>query len=346
MLSDLIDLAAADASLLRTYLDQMLSAALSTCADPSFEPDVRHQCLELFLTLCEGKPALARKIPQLVERAVPVLLRMMVSEHTEVREWSENVGDVEDDDEEEASVRYGEEALERQLAAIGGNRVVPATLALLPASLQSPQWEHRAAAFRAVAVLVTGADKAVRAQLAALVQWSVAGLRDAHCCVQHAAAGAVAALCTCFGPDVQRAHHAEIVPPLIQMLDASVLPRLRSRAAKVARPSAPPLVSAVAAGPACSPIRPRVRPADYFLFPVTAAYSLHLLTEPPRAQCVVDFASECGDDEAELIEHYSDAWMGAIIALLSGGSLPQQCAAIPASLTWCIARVRIWISRG
>jgi hypothetical protein len=48
------------------------------------------------------------------------------------------------------------------------------------------------------------------------------------------------------------------------------------------------------------------------------------------AQCVVDFTSECGEDEADLVEHYSDAWMGAIIALLSGGSLPQQCAAIPA----------------
>ena len=51
---------------------------------------------------------------------------------------------------------------------------------------------------------------------------------------------------------------------------------------------------------------------------------------PRRWQCVVDFTSECGDDEVELIEHYSDAWMSAIIALLSSGSLPQQCAAIPA----------------
>jgi hypothetical protein len=31
-----------------------------------------------------------------------------------------------------------------------------------------------------------------------------------------------------------------------------------------------------------------------------------------------------------MIEHYSETWMGAIIALLSGGSLQQQCAAIPA----------------
>jgi hypothetical protein len=44
----------------------------------------------------------------------------------------------------------------------------------------------------------------------------------------------------------------------------------------------------------------------------------------------VDFTSECGEDEVDMIEHYSETWMGAIIALLSGGSLQQQCAAIPA----------------
>ena len=232
VLADLIDLAAADNSLLRPFLEQMLSAALGTCADLSLEADVRHQCLELFLTLCESKPTLARKVPQLVDRAAPVLLRMMVSEETDLREWSENVGD--EEDEEEPSVRYGEEALERLLTALGGNRVVPATLALLPTSLQSSHWQQRAAGFRAIVVLVTGADKAVRAQIGTFVQWSVAGLQDAHFCVQHAAAGAVAALCTCFGPDVQRAHHGDIAPLLIRMLDAAVMPRLRSRAAKVA----------------------------------------------------------------------------------------------------------------
>jgi hypothetical protein len=233
VLSDLIDLAAADTSLLRPYLDQTLSAALNTSADESVEADVRHQCLELFLTLCESKPTLARKIPMLVDRAVPVLLRMIASTQIDTKEWSENVGDLEEEDEEEPTVRYGEEALERLLSSIGGNRVVPTTLSLLPSLLQSPSWGQRSAAFRAIIVLVSGADKAVRSQLTTLVQCSVVGLRDAHCCVQHAAAGAIAALCTCFGPDVQQAHHSEIVPPLIQMLDASVLPRLRSRSAKV-----------------------------------------------------------------------------------------------------------------
>ena len=241
ILSDLIDLAAADASLLRPCFEQLLSAALSTCADKSVEPSLRHACLELFLTLCESKPGIARKVPQLVERAAPVLLAMLVTENDDVSAWAENVGDVDDEDEDDESVRYGEEALERLLSAIGGNRVVPCTLSLLPASLQSPHWQHRSGAYRAIGVVVTSTDKALKPHLDTLVQWSVAGLNDAHYCVKHAASGSIAALCTCFGPQVQKAHHGAIIPALIQMLDGSMLPRLRSRAAKV--PPFPPLFS-------------------------------------------------------------------------------------------------------
>jgi hypothetical protein len=233
ILEDLIELAALDCSLLRAVMDQTLAASLSACADESVCDELRFTFLELFLTICESKPALARKVPGLVDRALPVLIRMMVCREVDPQEWAQNVGDAEEEDKEEQSVCYGEEALERLLSSIGGNRVVPVTLSLLPASLQSTEWAQRAAAYRAMVVLVSGADKALRPNLAMLTQWSVTGLRDPHCCVQHAAAGAVAALCTCFGPDVQAAHHAEILPALIQLLEPSVLPRLRSRAAKV-----------------------------------------------------------------------------------------------------------------
>ena len=47
-------------------------------------------------------------------------------------------------------------------------------------------------------------------------------------------------------------------------------------------------------------------------------------------QCVVDFAAECGDDEIDMIHHYGEAWMGALMGLLSTGTVQQQCAAIPA----------------
>ena len=68
------------------------------------------------------------------------------------------------------------------------------------------------------------------------------------------------------------------------------------------------------------------------LFRLLFSISFDFLTlrSPFSPQCVVDFTAECGEEELEMIEHYSDRWMTAIIALLSGGTLQQQCAAIPA----------------
>ncbi len=44
----------------------------------------------------------------------------------------------------------------------------------------------------------------------------------------------------------------------------------------------------------------------------------------------MDFTAECGASELEMVQHYSQGLMSALMALLSGGSLQQQRAAIPA----------------
>ncbi len=62
-----------------------------------------------------------------------------------------------DADEVEDSVRFGEEALERFMFAMGGARMVPATLPVAGHKLASPQWQSRYAALRAIAILASSA---------------------------------------------------------------------------------------------------------------------------------------------------------------------------------------------
>jgi hypothetical protein len=236
---------------------------------------VRGLALELLVSFTEARPALARKVPQLAERSVPVMLALAAAVEDE-DEWHKNVGDEEDKDEDAETVDTGVEAMERFLLAVGGNRAVPATLPILAARVAAPQWQQRYAALRGLATLVATADKALKEHVPSLVTTAVRHLADDHPYVAWAAAAALAALCTCFAPDVQTSQHAEIMPALLTLLGPDAHPRLRSRAARL----------------------------------------------------VVDFASECGEDEAEMLAAYADGLLGALVAMLGSGVQPQQQAAV------------------
>lgn len=132
------------------------------------------------MTYAESKPALARKTPQLVERVL-TLTTAMIESVAESEEWDQNIGDDEDADEVEDSVHFGEEALERFMIAMGGNRMVPATLPLLAQKLASPAWQQRYAALRSLALLASSADKALAKSLIEVVNMAASFLVWAPC---------------------------------------------------------------------------------------------------------------------------------------------------------------------
>jgi len=175
--------------------------------------------------------AVARKVPNFVETLLPVMCSMVECVE-EDDEWDENLGDEEDKDDILDNVRFGEEAMARLFVAIGGNRSVPASLPIISAKLQSAKWQDRYAALRALDNLVGSAEKALKEHLAVLVASVVGLLRDGKPQVAWAASSVIAALCSCFAPDVQQTYHQSILPALMAMLEPSCHGRLRTRAAK------------------------------------------------------------------------------------------------------------------
>jgi hypothetical protein len=219
----------------------------------------------------------ARKVPNFVETLVPVMCSM-IEDGEEDDAWDENLGDEEDKDETPDNVRFGEEAVTRLFVAIGGNRSVPASLPIISAKLGSAKWQERYAGLRVLDQLVSTAEKAVKEHLPALVDGVVNLLGDSKAQVAWAASGVIAALCTCFAPDVQKKFHQRIVPAVLAMLEPTRHGRLRTRGAR----------------------------------------------------CLVDFAAECDEDEAEMLSYYSDAMVQSLTALATNGTVPQQMAAITA----------------
>jgi len=183
------------------------------------------------LCVCTLQQALARKVPNFVETLLPVMCSM-VQNIEDDEEWDANIGDEEEKDEAPDDVSFGEESMQRLFVAIGGNRSVPASLHIISSKVESAKWQERYAGLRALDFLVGSAEKAIKEHLPLIVQIAVRLLGDNKAQVSWAASGVMAALCSCFAPDVQKNYHQAILPAFLAMMEPSRHGRLRTRAAK------------------------------------------------------------------------------------------------------------------
>lgn len=85
-------------------------------------------------------------------------------------------------EEEGAGELYGfaQECLDRVAISLGGNAIVPAAGALLPAWLGDSDWRKRHASLICLAQIAEGCTKVMLGQVDALVDMCLKGLVDAH----------------------------------------------------------------------------------------------------------------------------------------------------------------------
>ncbi|EKX36526.1 hypothetical protein GUITHDRAFT_117306 [Guillardia theta CCMP2712] len=229
-LSALIDLTAQDPGFVKPSIEQLLASAHAVTGNAEVDDDLRSLAMELIVTYVENKPALARKIPQLTENCLPVMMSMVEAIEEEA-DWYKNVGDEEDKDEVEELVRYGEESMERFFLAMGGNRISSTVVSIILNKLNSDKWQHQYSALRALALLLSCAEKSLASNIPHVLETINKFMAGGMQMVTWAALGALAALCTCFAPTVQEEYH-HVVLPSLQRLMSSSHERIRSRAAK------------------------------------------------------------------------------------------------------------------
>eukprot|EP00960_Hanusia_phi_P052341 761404-Hanusia_phi.AAC.8 len=187
--------------------------------------------MELIVTYVENKPAFARKIPQLTENCLPIMMSM-VEAIEEDADWYKNIGDEEDKDEIEDLVRYGEESMERFFVAMGGNRISSTVVSIILNKLSSDKWQHQYSGLRALALLLSCAEKSLATHIPQVLDMITKFMSCGMQMVSWAALGALASLCTCFAPTVQEEYHHVVLPSLQGLMTGSNQ-RIRSRAAKV-----------------------------------------------------------------------------------------------------------------
>ncbi|KAJ3674613.1 hypothetical protein LUZ60_005229 [Juncus effusus] len=228
----LVELAGTEPRFLRRQIVDVVTAMLQVAEAEQLEEGTRHLAVEFVVTLAEAReraPGMMRKFPQFVGRLFAVLMKLLLDIDDEPA-WHSAIE--EDEDAGETS-NYGvaQECLDRLAIAIGGNAVVPIASELLPAYLQSPDWQNHHAALITLAQIAEGCAKVMIKNLEQVVNMILSGFNHPHPRVRWAAINAIGQLSTDLGPDLQTQYHNKVLPALANAMDDFQNPRVQAHAA-------------------------------------------------------------------------------------------------------------------
>ncbi|RKP02349.1 hypothetical protein CXG81DRAFT_10876 [Caulochytrium protostelioides] len=226
-ITQLIDLTEYLPKAFRPILEHVVTFMSQLMNNTEFDEPVRHIGLELLLALAERAPGMCRKVKSFTPTTISIALNWMT--HLE-DEASWYVADADDYD-ESSDACIGEQAMDRLARSIGPKSVLPVTFHLLPAMLNSPEWQQRHAALMAISSIGEGCQKVMQGDLGSVVDLVHKHLADPHPRVRYAACNAIGQMCTDFGPQIQTDYHHVVLTHLVPLLDDQQFPRVQAHAA-------------------------------------------------------------------------------------------------------------------
>lgn len=230
-LGSLIELAEVSAKIFAPFFGTVVEFGISVVKDKELSPMARQTALELLTQFAESSPKMCRREDLYAREMVTQCLSLMTDvslDDDDAEEW--NDADDLDMDESDANHVAGEQAMDRLAVKLGGNVILPPTLAWLPRMISSAEWRERHAALMAISAIAEGCEDIMKAELAKVLDLIIPPLRDPHPRVRWAACNAVGQLSTDFAPVMQTKYHSVILPNLIPVLK-SPEPRVQAHAA-------------------------------------------------------------------------------------------------------------------
>lgn len=183
-LEHICDAIESNPAFLTPHLDLFVNAMLRIAVAPSsakVETNTKQMAIETLLTLCEVKPGLARKVPQVLNTVMPIILHCMTI-HEENSDWNEGP----DTDPDDSDADWAEESLNRICIAMGGKACLPIIFKIAKTYLaKQDSWRHRMVAARAVAISAEGCHDELFPQLPEFLTSVIPRLmKDPHPCVR------------------------------------------------------------------------------------------------------------------------------------------------------------------
>ncbi|GAB2221483.1 hypothetical protein Drorol1_Dr00012664 [Drosera rotundifolia] len=173
----------------RKQLVCVLSAMMQIAVVEKFGEGVRHLALKFIITLSEAGETIARMMRELlrfIHLLFPILLKMIL-DIKEDPSWQDAGKEDENYQDISSHHRFGQDCLSGLSMSLGGDRMIPVALELLPAYLAAPQWQKRYAALICLAQIAKGCSKAMTNYIDELVSMVLQSFEAPHPRVRWAA---------------------------------------------------------------------------------------------------------------------------------------------------------------
>ncbi|KAL3308651.1 Importin-5 [Cichlidogyrus casuarinus] len=211
--------------LLKPVLKETMEMSLQILTNEQLDICVRYLALETMVTLSENIPVAVRKTAkQFIPPLIEYLLRM-ICDLDEDPHWSTQ--EVPEDDDEGICTNLTSIALDRLACSLNSCLITPKVLSTLSAMLESSDWKQRCGSLHAMAAISEGCRKKMGDMLPTLVRAVCSKLTDPEPRVRYAACKALDEMSQELVPNIQKRHHATILPAL-SLLISDLCPRVQT----------------------------------------------------------------------------------------------------------------------
>lgn len=236
-ISSLIKLAESSPKAFRPILQNLLDTTQAQFSNLDNEDikSLRHEYVELVITLCECGPSIMAKKQQiLVSDFVLGLFKMLACLQDDadvMQEWA-NQEDSHQEDDNDEDYAVAEQALDRISCALGCEQLLFLFISILEKLVPSNDWKQRHAAMMAISCIAEGVESYLGKHLNALLEHFVFPLtKDQHPMVRYSAAHALGQLSTDFGTMLTSKFHAEFFHYMLPLLLDNRWPRVQAHTA-------------------------------------------------------------------------------------------------------------------
>lgn len=243
-LTSIIEFADIHSKLIKPIFPQVIEFCKHLLENKSIQGSIKQSALELLLTIAESSPGMTRKNQVFITFLIQYLMELMTkidipdlddlalsddsNDEEDEEDWANR--DEEDDLSDSVDAISGQ-ALDRISCALGGMAILPIASKFIPQFISSSNWKYRHAALMTLSAIAEGCVKVLKPEMKNVLSMVVPLLKDPNPRVKWAACNCIGQMSTDFSPLLQTKYVSLILPSLIETMNDSNIPRVRTHAA-------------------------------------------------------------------------------------------------------------------
>ena len=190
---------------------------------------IRQQPLEFATTMIERKPTLAKKDTELIKDVLNTIFQVMIDIDEDIDEdWMRPKEGFAGEDEEEDNVNFGKQAIDRLVAGVGEEKMLPLIGELVQTTIQNEtDWRYKHAGIMAFSQVGEYVDEIQK--IAGMVPTIVQNVKHQNPKIRYASLHAIGQLADDMPNDFQKNFGSQVLPAMIEALDDDV-PRVQAHA--------------------------------------------------------------------------------------------------------------------